>query len=32
MIGQSEFMLSDSPEPGDWKQDLWRTFCLLPVS
>lgn len=32
LAGSSAYILRDPPQVGDWKEDLWKTLCLQPIS
>lgn len=31
-VGGSDYKLPDLPQAGDWKEDLWKSLCLQPLS
>lgn len=31
-VGGVLYKLPTTPEPDDWKEDLWETLCLQPIS
>jgi|SynMetStandDraft_2_1070026.scaffolds.fasta_scaffold01755_5 hypothetical protein len=31
-VGDALYSLPTMPRPGDWKEDLWLTICLPPIS